>query len=735
MPSTRRRFASLTLGAAAASILPRNSVAEPAPAVFPYGTHVYREPSLPLEQLRADFPVLKKLGFTMIKIQESWSYDERREGEIDLARVASVVSAARQNGLLVYFGVTMEQAPAWLWKKFPDADMVYESGERNADPTQYLLPSDGKPGPCWHHPSARSAAVRFIETVGREIGRYDNIRVWNVWQEVGFELRPGHLGVCYCANSLREFRSWLRTKYPSLPALNAQWRTGYGDWDEVEPPRRFTQVPSWIDWRYFMEDVYLPAALLWKADAFRRSDPLHRPVMAHAGSPTYGSSADWRHAEPLDIYGSSAYPSWGELGDPDRTPAETASSHAAYKELIEYDLMKFDYVRAASHGKDFWTAELQGGRAGAGSEPGRVPEPSDIRRWTLSALAAGVRGICFWNHRSEPFWSEGYGFGLLELEGNTTPRAVEAGRIGRALQHHAELFTQGKVPRAACAILINEELWQFAGGTGKDFQNSLASSVRGLYKGMWEAGIPVDFLESGRIAAEGSAYRALLAPHPAALSPALIAALRDYVRSGGTLLAEACAGRYDHYGFGVAGEMAPVLAELFGARHQQIYVLKGEQRRRLDGAGDFSGMQLAPSHYLQTLAPAVGRPVLTYKDFVTGVANDFGQGRAYLAGTLIGPPLLAEKYEPGNRDFLAAVLAKAGVKPDRVGPFQRRRIVLGGQSAWFLFNSTPATARHAVAVGTARKVSDLMEGPLLVRDGRVEIEVEPMNLRCLIVQE
>ena len=67
---------------------------------------------MPPEQLRADFPVLKKLGFTMIKIQESWNYDAKREGEIDLSRVAAVVSAARDNPLLVYFGVTMEQAPA-----------------------------------------------------------------------------------------------------------------------------------------------------------------------------------------------------------------------------------------------------------------------------------------------------------------------------------------------------------------------------------------------------------------------------------------------------------------------------------------------------------------------------------------------------------------------------------------------------------------------------------------------
>ena len=120
--------------------------------IFPFGTHIYREPSLPLEQLREDMPLLKHLGFNMVKIQESWAIDEQREGEVDLSKVLRVVSDARDHGLRVYFGVTMEQAPAWLWQKYPDAYLVYNTGEQHYDQLQYVIPADGKPGPCWHHP-------------------------------------------------------------------------------------------------------------------------------------------------------------------------------------------------------------------------------------------------------------------------------------------------------------------------------------------------------------------------------------------------------------------------------------------------------------------------------------------------------------------------------------------------------------------------------------------------------
>jgi hypothetical protein len=127
---TRRSFGQILGGAAlGGSRLIQSTLAAPfsaqpeesGAAIFPYGTHIYREPHLPLEQLRSDMALLKKMGFMMIKIQESWSMDEPREGEVNLETVAQVVSDARQNGVLVYFGVTMEQAPACFWRKFPDA--------------------------------------------------------------------------------------------------------------------------------------------------------------------------------------------------------------------------------------------------------------------------------------------------------------------------------------------------------------------------------------------------------------------------------------------------------------------------------------------------------------------------------------------------------------------------------------------------------------------------------------
>ena len=87
--------------------------------VFPLGSHVYREPHQDQEELFADLPVLARLGFNMIKIQESWAIDEPREGEYDFARIERLIARAGELGMGVYLGLTMEQAPAWLWREQP----------------------------------------------------------------------------------------------------------------------------------------------------------------------------------------------------------------------------------------------------------------------------------------------------------------------------------------------------------------------------------------------------------------------------------------------------------------------------------------------------------------------------------------------------------------------------------------------------------------------------------------
>jgi beta-galactosidase len=766
---SRRSFlhtAGAALGAAGApAALIEASVRAPGGSegmpIFPFGTHVYREPSLPLEQIRADLPLLKRLGFNMIKVQECWANDEQQEGTINLSKVAQVVSDARDQGLRVYFGVTMELAPGWLWKKFPDARMVYETGEPHDDPTPYVLPADGKPGPCWHHADARGAAIRFIEAVGREIGKYENILAWNVWQEIGlWPMRPGRLAFCYCPNTLAEYRLWLRRRFGSIRKLNDAWLTGYGSFEEVVPPRFAPDAPPNIDFRYFMDDVYLAEALRWKAETFRRSDPHRRPVFAHQDNPVLGSTQHWRHARALDFFGMSTYPAWDGLHAWDA--GHPAAGHpmdpytGKHAELWELVMMRFDYLRNATPGGKLWAAEMQGGPVVQGLQRRRVPDAADIRRWVMGSLAAGVRGISFWNHRAEIFWREEYGFGLLELEGNqTTARAEEAGRLARAINRHADLFALGVCPRASVAMVMNEDQYHFFESTYKEAYfgsplDHLQHTIRGIYKSLWDLGIPLDFLSEEEITSRGPQYKVLIMPFPVALAAPVANALCAYVREGGTLVSEACPGRLTEYGLGMPGQMLPSLRELFGASHRKLVILRepgdgaiwtgeeisygdSEPYRDLAGAGEFIQHKIMPAYYLQTLTPKTSAPILLDQTEVAGCVNRYGQGQAYLIGTLLGHATLSYN-DHGNEKFLGQILALAGVRPDVVGKLKRRRRVLGNQEAWFLFNVTEAAVEEELSVEGLHSVSDLLAEDIRTSEGKATVRVPSMEIRCLVLE-
>lgn len=726
--------------------------------IFPFGTHFYREPSRTMEELKHDILVVKKLGFNMLKLQESWSMDEKVEGKINLDKVDTIVEWAEQLGLYVYFGVTMEQAPAWLWRKFPDCRMVYSTGEKHEDPQQYLLPGDGKPGPCWDHPGVRAAGYRFIAEVARVIGRHDNILVWNIWQEIGFwPMRniPGSLGFCYCPNTLTRFREWLREKYGDLETLNRVWRTGYGDWEEVEPPRTYTRVPSYIDWSYFMDDIYLARALRWKAEAFRANDPKRRPIFSHVAYPTIGSGAEWRWAAEGDIFGSSSYPAWGPFHDWDAGfPAlgQPVPLDESLRQEVEEIAMGFDYVRSAAGPKrQCWAAEFQGGPISTSLHKGRVPSPEDIRRWVLAALSSGIQGLCFWNHRVEIFWDEAYGFGLLDTRGDNSPRADEAGRLAKAINSHAGLFHEGRISQADVAIFVNEDLWHFAKATGNNAASHLSYTTRGIYKMLWESGIWIDFVEASETTlSDLGRYKALILPFPLAIDDRVFELLKDYVASGGVLISEACPGRYDRLGFTRPGELAAGAEELFGVEHRSVKLCHepGQQPRwtprersygeirkatRFEGTGLFTGHSVLPSLYIETYETKGSTPILLCENEVTGVVNDFGKGRSYLIGTFLGHAHSAFR-DAATSAFLLAILKTANVEPELCGNLCRRRRIGKDSQAWFLFNMSPQSFTERVELKGFSGISDLIDGELPSQNGAITVTINPFEIRCLLME-
>ena len=95
---------------------------------------------------------------------------------------------------------------------------------------------------CPSSPHFREASVRIAEELARRYGGHPALAMWHVGNEYG-----GHVTECFCETSADHFRGWLAQRYGSVDDLNRAWGTAfwgqrYGDYAQIEPPRRTPPV-------------------------------------------------------------------------------------------------------------------------------------------------------------------------------------------------------------------------------------------------------------------------------------------------------------------------------------------------------------------------------------------------------------------------------------------------------------------------------------------------------------
>jgi beta-galactosidase GanA len=724
---------------------------------FVFGTQIYRFPSLPLQELKQDIHTIKDLGFNSVKIQISWCIVEKIKGEINLTEIEELIIEAQRVEMGVCLLITLEQIPMWVWRKYPDCRLLNAKNEPHEDPTQYLLPADGKPGPCWDHPGVRQEAEQFLSLVAQRLSKYKNITAWNVWQEIGFWEDQGIKNLpektyCYCPYTLKRFREWVKQKYKNLQDLNNLWKTGFGNWEEVEPPRRFMMVPSWIDWQYFMNIIYLSGILKWRRETLQKNDPLQRQVMAHVDIPTFGSERDGEYAKETDIFGTSFYPSWISFSANDSSCSKIKNQ--SKDKILHYELsrfsMHFDYIRSAVRKeKEFYLGEFQGGPFSYGIYITPDPTPEDIKRWILIALSSGVQGIYFWNHRPDIFWREMHGFGLCNWDGSPTERAREAGHISKAINRHSSLFKQGYFPPPQTAIVVNEDLYSFVKVTPYALK-CLQYSLTGWYQFLWHEGIWVDFIGADQVL-HGNLknYKVVILPFPIALGNELTEALKSYVSAGGMLISEACPGRVDKYGLANLPGLAKAMRELFGVEHANLHFCQewNDIESTLDknnnkipsissvGRGVYQSYTMKANLYMETYKLTHGTPILSCTKGITGVINNYGKGKGILLGTLVGHTLLPLSNTK-TKCFILKLIKDLEIKPELCGKFLRRRRVYNEKEAWFLVNDSNKQVTESIDVANFIRVEDILKNKTLdIKNNKIAITIKPFRIHCLVMSK
>lgn len=596
-----------------------------------FGAQYYRPPFPDRTCWERDFLNMKQLGFHVVKLWAVWNDIEREPDHFVFDDLDRLTELAGKNGLKVIINTIPEGAPYWLYEAYPDCLYETVEGKKITMGGPANLPTGGWPGLCMDNPEVSDLVCNFIFRTAEHYRDNSSVIILDVWNEPHLEPMFDYKNelLCACGASKRAFRDWLKVRYGSLERLNEAWFRRYSDWEEIVPPPRFGTYTDMMDWRRFW--LYnLAEWLKRRVEAARRGAP-GKLIQTHSASADYmGASSngalgielsdEFLLAREVDVFGLSSFPKW-LMGE---TKRDYDLSH----------LLQSEIICAASREKVFYQAELQGGAGVPGFLAHKVPKREDIRIWNWNTIAAGGKGVVYWQYAPEPAGMESPGFGLTGFNGENTERSLEAGRCAKLFEAY-ELDRSRPVPAINGIYLSrNADLLLFAAGAQEE---KYAHSIYGVFKSCTEGGIPVRFVHGDYMeSAWEEGLRVLYVPMSLSLSDEEQSRILKFAGMGGRVVLEAAAGLYSEMGeisAGGSSSPCPMLEAAFGAEEISLDAGDGEIPV-LDKVG---AVLCEGLYYRQTMKAARGKVTGWFEDGTPAMAEvEYGKGVIRWTGTFPG---------------------------------------------------------------------------------------------------
>lgn len=718
-----------------------------------------------LEKVTADSPRLwkkdleqiKSLGFNTVRCWVEWTACEPEEGQYDFSALRTLVDLAGELGLRVIVQVYIDSAPEWVGKKYPDSKFVSSNG--------VAVESQASPGFCFDHPEVRQRILKFFSEAARVVKDKPAFLGWDLWSEphiinwaeVYYVGNLENVEFCYCPSTQARFREWLKVKYQTLGSLNKAWYRTFESWEEVQPPRYGTILTytDYIDWKNFISDK-LAQDLAMKAGTVKSVVP-EGVTTSHSAIPGIFSKPGWsgtpddrKMAASVDYYGVSLYPkhAWTIRPWP-----------------VFYRASGNDFARSMNLANGgFYVGELQAGYGVFGMKLSVPVVGKDLRDWMWTAVACGARAVNIYAYYPMNAGYEAGGYGLVELDGKVTERAVEAGKIARVVTDNMDLFLNSRPARSEVAILYNPLSHMVGGqqtytGEGQPIgSNTLSESLQGIHRAFFERNMPVDFLHVMDLNPEKlGQYKLLIVPYPVMMSQADVKKLVAYVEAGGVLVTEARCGWVDERGF--SSDIIPGggLDDVLGCRESYLMPLQKTGSIVIKGTNE-ALPQLKDGDKLDTLFFEEGFELLGIKaqvlaEFENGtpaiVYAPYGKGKAVIVGSFIGSAYYHFKNRNNGKFFAGLFDWLKLTRPVEVGSAETDVLVesrlLEGPNGKILFGfnrgEKTTLAKFAVAAlgknWKARNLEMQSEVPLVQKDVRVLLEktLEPGEVWVVAIEK
>ena len=626
----------------------------------------------------ADVDLMVEAGVTLVTLPVfGWAALEPAPGCYAFGWLDRVLELLAARGIRVDLATATATPPAWLVRAHPEVLPVTASGVR--------LEFGSRQTYCPSSPVLREHVLRLCGALADRYGDHPALALWHVSNEYGDELSR-----CWCAESARHFRRWLRHRYRTLDALNDAWGTAcwgqhYGDWEHLAPPRDTTgpgNPAQLLDFERFSSDALLE---LFAAEvAVLRDRTPDVPVTTNFMG-AFRQLDYWRFAELEDLVSNDAYPD----------PADPDSSRTA--------ALGCSLMRSLKGGRP-WLLMEQAPSA-VSWRPVNVPKPPGlVRLQSLQAVAHGADGVLFFQWRAARVGAERFHSAVVGHRGAVGRTWTECRDLGAELGRLDEIT--GSRVQARVALVLDWASWwalDRASSVPSDRLDWIAQ-LRAWHAALFDLGVVTDLV---RPDGELARYDAVLAPNLMLVTERAGARLAEYVRGGGRLLVGPFSGVVDESARVHLGGAPGPLRDVLGVAVDEPWPLPDGATAQVDIGGTTVGVR----HWTEAIECITAATVGSYRGgYLDGqpafTRNVAGNGAAYYLSALLD--------RDGLRAAIAEVLYEAGVPavdPTGVEVVTRRS---GAVAYTFVLNHRAAPAVHELATPGHDLLADRAVGGTLV---------------------
>jgi len=553
-----------------------------------------------------DMRLMREAGVNLVSLGIfSWTKLEPQSGVFDFGWLDQMMDLLHAHGVSVNLATPTASPPAWMVRLHPEMLPVTAEG--------VTLWHGSRRHYCPHNPDYHKYATRIAAQLAKRYKDHPALAMWHVDNEYGC-----HASECFCDNSAAAFREWLKRRYVTLDKLNFAWGTAfwsqiYGDWVEIQPPRRspaHANPTQQLDWARFSSDSWL--------DCFEEQKSTLKAITPELPVTTnfmgFHKGVDYfKFAAHEDVVSQDSYP-------------DTYEPDWMAKAGIVCDLIR----SVGSHRP--WILMEQATSQVNWRQRNAAKRPGVMRLGSYQALARGADGIMFFQWRQSKAGAEKHHSGMVPHGGTDTRVWREVKALGNELPKlDPVLASQVK---ANVAILMDWENWWALELDSKPSNDlKLFPQLYSYYKPLFDRNITVDFANPE---SDLSRYKLVIAPNLYLVNGNSANNINQYVENGGTLLMSFFSGIVDENEHIRLGGYPGPFREMLGLVVEEYAPYSETQSNTISTV---DGKQFQCSFWSDVIHLNTAQALATFdQDYYAGspaiTRNQFGNGTALYLGTV-----------------------------------------------------------------------------------------------------